>query len=180
MTSALASFATLLETLTKTFLLDPDFHPKQSKILRAVEAHQKSFTSLRRNLNEAYSEWLPSRSGTTKGLAYDDAVGSLNRLAQHLAGLRSGTQLQTELTKAHREGKLVLQATFNKNSRLVPSSTRDSFLGRDNRLDGGKGKMSEEEEEEVAVLAAAAAMFGDLVDDLGPPMEALAVCFFSP
>lgn len=168
MTSALDSFATLLETLTKTFLLDPDFHPKQSKLVRAVDAHQKSFVSLKRNLIEAHSEWLGTWSGVAKGVAYDDAVDSLNRLAQHLAGLRSCIQLQTELTKAHRAGKLVLQSGF-KTGRFRTSSNADSLLSR------GKSKPTEEEEA-VAVLTAAAAMFGDLVDDLGPPLEALAVC----
>ncbi|GJJ06194.1 hypothetical protein Clacol_000383 [Clathrus columnatus] len=172
MTSALNSFGTLLETLTKTFLLDPDFHPKQSKLLRAVEAHQKSFTSLKRNLSEAQSEWLGTFTGMTKALAYDDGVDSLNRLAQHLAGLRSCTQLQTELTKAHREGKIILQPGL-KNGRFIPSSTADTLLSKGGHSDNGKGKLSDEEEE-VALLTAAAAMFGDLVDDLGPPLEALA------
>ncbi|KAF8586723.1 hypothetical protein K439DRAFT_1340213 [Ramaria rubella] len=170
MISALDSFATLLQMLTRTFLLDPDFHPKQSKLLRAVEAHQKSFTSLKRNLKEAHSEWLFSPCWMySTGVAYDDAVDCLNRLAQHLGGLRSGTRLQADLIRAHHEGKLVLQQGLGNTKLFVPAGT---FGGRESN-NSGKKKASVEEDED-AMLAAAAAMFGDLMDDLGPPMNALA------
>ena len=171
MITALDSFATLLQVLTRSFLLDPAFHPKQTKLLRAVEAHQKSFTSLKRNLTEAHSEWRcsPRRMGSNSA-PYDDAVDSLNRLAQHLGGLRSGTRLQADLTKAHREGKVLLQLGVGNTRLFVPAGTSEFGASL-----SGTGKNKSNEDEEHAMLAAAAIMFGDLVDDLGPPMNALAV-----
>ncbi|KAF8504112.1 Fusaric acid resistance protein-like-domain-containing protein [Gautieria morchelliformis] len=176
MITALDSFATLLQMLTRTFLLDPDFHPKQSKLLRAVDAHQKSFTSLKRHLTEAHSEWLCSpRPLVATSAAYDDAVDCLNRLAQHLGGLRSGTRLQADLTRAHRDGKLVLQRGVGNTKLFVPagSKVKDWTPGTWNSRTPTKGKIAVDEDDE-AMLSAAASMFGDLVDDLGPPMIALA------
>lgn len=178
MVASLDSFATLLQMLTRTFLLDPDFHPNQPKLLRAVDAHQKSFTSLKRNLTEAHSEWLcsPCRKAAT-GVAYDDAVDCLNRLAQHLGGLRSGTRLQADLTRAHRDGKLVLQRGVGNTKLFVPSGSKvkDRSYGA-GKTKTVKGKFAVENDDD-AMLSAAASMFGDLVDDLGPPMHALAVRF---
>lgn len=177
MITALDSFATLLKVLTRTFLLDPDFHPKQSKLIRAVDAHQKSFTSLKRHLTEAHSEWLcsPRRNAATS-VAYDDAVDCLNRLAQHLGGLRSGTRLQADLTRAHRDGKLVLQRGAGNSKLFVPAGSK-LYEWTHSGSRTPKGKVPGEEDED-ALLSAAAAMFGDLVDELGPPMNALAVRFF--
>jgi hypothetical protein len=175
MTQTLDSFSTLLQILTKTFLLEEPLqhrHPSHDKLQQAVANHQSSFTSLKKNLAEASSE--RSFYGGTKediARAYEDAVGSLNRLAQHLNGLRSGTSLQYELTKAHGDGKVVLRnrkKKYDQGDFPSESSIRD-----------GKGKLSEEENEEKEeaniLLQAAAAMFGDLVDDLGPPLKALTV-----
>jgi hypothetical protein len=161
--------------LTNTFLLEEPLHqPSHQKLTRAVDNHQSSFTSLKKNLSEAHSEWFTggptSRDGSLK--AYEDAVDSLTRLAQHLNGLRSGTRLQYELTKAHRDGKVIL-----KNRPMIVRPHHDGDpqdLG-----DRGKGKIpdgdEEPEDEETVLLQEAAAMFGDLVDDLGPPLKALSV-----
>ena len=164
MVKTLDSFSTLLKLLTNTFLLEgPLHHPSQQRIQKAVSDHQASFTSLKKNLSEARSESLcggPSdRAGVGSvdwgtGRAYEDAVDSLNRLAQHLNGLRSGTRLQYELAKAYRDGTVAPQ--------------------------GGKGKdqsehASEAGDEAAVMLTAAASMFGDFVEELGPPLSALSV-----
>ncbi|KAJ3851066.1 hypothetical protein EV368DRAFT_74800 [Lentinula lateritia] len=189
MTKTLDSFSTLLGMLTDTFLLEEPLHPRsQGRIQRAVEAHQSSFTSLKKNLKEASSEWIfwgryrtPSSGAFTKlargsapirdpdndggrRRAYQDAVDSLNRLAQHLNGLRSGTRLQFELTQAgaverKARSKKTHGVTSSKTGPLVDVSLADSMV--------------EDYDEETAMLKAAAVMFGDLVDDLGPPMKAL-------
>ncbi|KAJ3996784.1 Fusaric acid resistance protein-like-domain-containing protein [Lentinula boryana] len=167
MMKTLDSFSTLLRMLTDTFLLEEPLHPRsQGRIQRAVEAHQSSFTSLKKNLKEADSEWIfwgHNDGGRKK--AYQDAVDSLNRLAQHLNGLRSGTRLQFELTQA---GAIEHKA---KGSRKAPGET-PSKLGQLVDVPSNDSAM-EEEDEETAILKAAAVMFGDLVDDLGPPMKAL-------
>ncbi|KJA19958.1 hypothetical protein HYPSUDRAFT_1093990 [Hypholoma sublateritium FD-334 SS-4] len=165
MTKTIDSFSTLLPKLTGIFLLEEDSKShivNLEKIQKAVEDHQNSFTSLQKNLREAKSEWaltgslgdegeldpatgFPLISG---GRAYEDTVDCLNRLAQHLNGLRSGTRLLYDLTKAglkHRAGT------------EHPSADHDEV-----HVDEGE-----------SMLKAAAEMFGDLVDELGPPMKAL-------
>ena len=100
--NSLNSFAVLLEMLTRTFLLEEDLHPQHSKLLRAVKDHESIFTSLKRSLSEAKSEWWNSRIQRSSE-AYDTTIGTVTRLAQHVGGLRSGLNLQREL--AHRGGK---------------------------------------------------------------------------
>ncbi|KIJ49293.1 hypothetical protein M422DRAFT_246382 [Sphaerobolus stellatus SS14] len=173
----------LLTTLTRTFLLDPDFDPKQSKLLRTVEDHQGTFTNLKRDLEKAHSEWLGvslvstavicgigSRRKAKKGEAYDDAVDCLNRLALHLAGLRSGTRIQAELTRKS-SGMGMLRKVSEESRKGKGNERRRSTSGSSER---GKERESEQEEED-ATLEAAASMFGDLVHGLGPRMSALAV-----
>ncbi|KAJ6616683.1 hypothetical protein B0H10DRAFT_2036570 [Mycena sp. CBHHK59/15] len=140
MTKTLDSFSTLLGLLTNAFLLEEGLQqPSHERLLKAVANHQNSFTSLKKNLKEAQSEWIRGALGGRRGRAYEDAVDSMNRLAQHLNGLRGGTRLQYELTKAG----------------------------------VGVPEQGDEDDEETAMLKAAAEMFGDLVDDLGPPLKAL-------
>lgn len=168
-TQTLGSFSTLLEVLTRTFLLESDLHPKHRKLLRAVEAHQASFTSLKRNLREARSEWCDRRIQSTSS-AYDSTVDSLTRLAQHLSGLRSGTSLQHELAQAMRDGVLPAKIPAGQQATPPNRDVRQTAVG------------SSAESDAERPLAAAATMFGSLVDDVGPPMTALAVslAYFSP
>ncbi|KAF5337644.1 hypothetical protein D9758_013030 [Tetrapyrgos nigripes] len=223
MVKTLDSFSTLLSMLTETFLLEPgaisNHRNSQGKIHRAVEAHQGSFTGLKKSLKEAKSEWLlwgrmrrpdwstvasrearirnsqqtdgygainhvgeDSMKGKGRRRAYEDAVDSLNRLGQHLNGLRSGTRLQYELTKAGivetkaaAKGKGhprksnaygdLSQSMHSHHSHYSTATTKTGLL-----VDVSIG---EEDDEETAILKTAAAMFGDLVDDLGPPLKAL-------
>ncbi|KAF9227087.1 hypothetical protein BS17DRAFT_861039 [Gyrodon lividus] len=169
MTKTLDSFSTLLGMVTNTFLLEePIRKPSHEKMQKAVENHQSSFTSLKKNLAEARSEWfgiLDEGDRVLSKQAYGDAVDSLTRLAQHLNGLRSGTRLQYELTKAQSEGKLVLRRSHE--------NAEDGYTSS-----GMKGKThyavaSQADDLEEALLRAAAEMFGDLVDDVGPPLKAL-------
>lgn len=174
-TKTLDSFSTLLQILTNTFLLEePLSQPSHGKLQTAVENHQASFTSLKKNLAEAYSEWrIAGPTGVNRNscaTAYQDAVDSLNRLAQHLNGLRSGTRLQYELAKAQCDGKIVLISRKLRGE--APRSDGDS-----------KGKtpdrnMNALESDGDYLLTEAADMFGDLVDDLGPPLKALSVSIY--
>ncbi|EIW83515.1 hypothetical protein CONPUDRAFT_81418 [Coniophora puteana RWD-64-598 SS2] len=187
MTKTLDSFSTLLEMLTSTFLLEEpaagtSHQPLQAheKLQKAVEAHQASFTSLKRILGEAESEWLGGLSGTHRARtrrAYEDAVASLTRLAQHLNGLRSGTRLQFELAKGERDGRIMLRRGANASMTASVASSVVGHGGGDRGHDGRSGpervSMMGTEDGEEALLQASADMFGDLVDDLGPPMKAL-------
>jgi hypothetical protein len=163
MTKTLDSFSTVLSMLTRTFLLEGEVHKKHhlEKMQKAVENHQSSFTSLKKSLSEARTEWVhrggEASDGNTGKQGYGDAVDSLNRLGQHLNGLRSGTRLQYDLTKAGVEVK---------NRRRGKRPTIPVAFD-----------VSTEDDEEKAMLKAAAVMFGDLVDELGPPLKALSVSF---
>ena len=100
---SLSSFATLLRILTKTFLLEEDLHLESETLLQAIKDHQSSFTSLKKSRDEAKSEWWNQRPSD----AYDAAVDSMTRLAQHIGGLRSGLRLEVEmsLTGNEHEGR---------------------------------------------------------------------------
>ncbi|KAJ1304721.1 hypothetical protein OPQ81_005859 [Rhizoctonia solani] len=154
MTKTLNSFSTLLQMLTNTFLLDEAQSFRRQTLIRAVEAHQKSFTSLKKVLAEARVERCDPRIQRTAKV-YDEAVLGLNHLAQHFGGLRSGTKLQFELIQARRETRGKSNSNgFEENGKVVD-------------IDG-------KEDEDAK---AAEAMFGSLVDDLGPPMKKLSqVC----
>ncbi|KAF7315965.1 ArAE-2 domain-containing protein [Mycena indigotica] len=145
MTKTLDSFSTLLGLLTNAFLLEEGLQqPSHERLMKAVSNHQSSFTSLKKSLKEAQSEWV--NGSATRTSAYEDAVDSMNRLAQHLNGLRGGTRLQYDLAKAGVIGKI--------------------------KQSNGKQKARMEDDESV-MLEAAAEMFGELVEDVGPPLKAL-------
>ncbi|KAH9170931.1 hypothetical protein EDB89DRAFT_2071384 [Lactarius sanguifluus] len=167
MVKTLDSFSTLLSLLTGTFLLDDEFfQPSQEKISKAVADHQAAFTGLKKNLDEARSERLcggpTTRSSRGSGDPYEDAVDSLTRLAQHLNGLRSGTSLQYDLAKAHRDGKVAIgrRPSYGKTFANVLETK-------------GKAVSNGRDDTEEIMLRAAAAMFGDLVGELESPLRAL-------
>lgn len=157
MVKTLDSFSTLLALLTGTFLLEDEFfQPSQDKISKAVADHQAAFTGLKKNLDEARSERLCGGPATRSSSdPYEVAVDSLTRLAQHLNGLRSGTTLQYDLARAHRDGKVAIR-------RRAKGKGAAASDGRD-------------DDTEDVMLRAAAAMFGDLVGELDSPLRALSV-----
>lgn len=165
MTKTLNSFSTLLKMLTGTFLLDPQTIRRQT-LLRAVEAHQKSFTSLKKVLAEARVEWCDPRIQRTAEV-YDDAVSGLNRLAQHFGGLRSGTKIQFELIQSRRKTR-------------GKSNSKDSPVGGNGKAasPGGAEPLGDGKDDEDALLNAAGAMFGSLIEDVESPMQALSVSEF--
>ncbi|KIP04140.1 hypothetical protein PHLGIDRAFT_93906 [Phlebiopsis gigantea 11061_1 CR5-6] len=176
MSQTLDSFATLLTMITETFLLEePLLRVTQEKIDKATKDHQASFTKLTKDLAEAQSERLVGGPGKPEamlsaatlslgdassrghlGQAYEDAIGSLNRLGQHLNGLRSGISVQFELVQASRDGKLLLRPKLS-DLAPEPSAATADLAG----------------DEDSALLQAAADAFGDLIEDLGPPLKAL-------
>ncbi|KAG8702606.1 hypothetical protein FRC09_004653 [Ceratobasidium sp. 395] len=155
MTKTLKSFSTLLQMLTGTFLLDPTTTSRK-KLRDAVDAHQKSFTSLKKVLAEARVEWCDPRIQRTAEV-YEEAVVGLNRLAQHFGGLRSGTKLQFELIQSRRKAR--------GKSRDDPNAEGPEAKGKQTTGDTAN--------EDEAVLRAAEAMFGSLLDDVDAPLKAL-------
>lgn len=151
--------------LTRMFLLEHEngsHITDMEKIQQAVENHQNSFTSLRKNLAEAKSEWVLTRAATETSYpfgvsggnlsgreSYEAAVDCLNRLGQHLNGLRSGTRLQCDLTQAR--------------TKYHPGKKQT------------KTESVVSDDDEPALLQAATAMFGDLMEELESPLQALSV-----
>jgi hypothetical protein len=153
MTTTLNSFSTLLKMLTSAFLLDEASPVRRQRLIKAVENHQKSFTSLKKVLAEARVERCDPRIQRTAKV-YDEAVLGLNHIAQHFGGLRSGTKLQFELIQSRRKSK--------------GKSNLKSFE------DNGKGiDINGQEEEDTNT---AESMFRSLVADLDSPMKKLSVC----
>lgn len=160
-TRTLDSFATLLDLLTRTFLIaQSDLAVSQNHLQRAINDHQASFTSLKNSLTESRGEWLVGGADTAQ--AYEDAVSCMNRLAQHLNGLRSGTRLQAELAQAARDGRV----TLGKNTLNTMKSNPT----------GGHSQKNEQSSDAVN-LQISAYIFSELIEDMGPPLKALSVRF---
>lgn len=177
MTKTLDSFSTILSLLTSTFLLeDESYQPSQEKISKAVAAHQATFTGLKKSLAEAQSERLYAGHNAGRGGdPYEDAVDSLTRLAQHLNGLRSGTSLQYDLVKAHRDAKVTVAIRRHSTHGGGGGVNKNAHALENAEL--AKGKMTSDGpgNAENVMLRAAAAMFGDLVGELDSPLRALSV-----
>ena len=162
MCKTLDSFSTLLSTLVCSFLLEEPPTKSREKLHQAVQNHQTSFTSLKSNLSDAKTEMV-SNSATLDTLpkAYEDAVDSMNRLGQHLNGLRSGSNFQYDITKKH--------PTLQERGRPGPSPPPVPMVTQ-----ASKGKAPAAfAEDETQLLNAAVDIFGDIVGELGPPLKAL-------
>lgn len=165
------SYATILDMLTSSFLLDAG-SKRMVQVMQAIEAHQNGFTKLKSNLDEARSEWIlnppdaPNSSNHRQGLShlYGEAVDSFNRLAQHLAGLRSGTKLQKDVTVLHRSQGM--GHGFSKRS--TTTEVPDGITPEDEDIE-------HEMRDEGASLASATLVFGDLLREIRSPMRALTV-----
>ncbi|GAA5865956.1 hypothetical protein JCM8547_002896 [Rhodosporidiobolus lusitaniae] len=102
-----SSYGTLVDTLTKTFLLETDFSVPSSLLQSSINTHQSTFTTLKTSLSQAKWEIFDSRiAGRPLTQAYDAAVASMTRLAQGLTGMRAGVEMQGEILRAREEGRL--------------------------------------------------------------------------
>lgn len=124
----LRGFSTLLRVLTKTFLLeDPsNFHFKSDRIKRAIDDHHDSFTSLKKNLEEAKLESLFDLRMRGQSAKYVEATDSLNRLAQHLTGLRSSCGLQHQIMATRRETQRELREQQEASSTVHAQGSNNS------------------------------------------------------
>ncbi|GMK57518.1 hypothetical protein CspeluHIS016_0403520 [Cutaneotrichosporon spelunceum] len=124
MTKTLDGFSTLLDILCSTFLLKQP-HAKENRmpLAQAVKAHGAAFKSLSANLAEAKHERVidPRMRGVKLEL-YDAALGSMGRLAQHLAAMRSSTRLQEALLHASRGGRINFEQVEKRSSHHVADS----------------------------------------------------------
>ncbi|KAI9271970.1 Fusaric acid resistance protein-like-domain-containing protein [Sporodiniella umbellata] len=123
--ASLASYRVLLKLLTKTFLLDdnlPEFKANNT-LQAAIQSHQASFSALQKSLKEAKLEtfWNSEIRGKTE--EYDQVVRSMQRLAQHMGGLRSSCGIQFEIMGSEAAQKYRQMARNNrmKNKRTLAS-----------------------------------------------------------
>lgn len=91
----------LLKLLTKSFLLDSDLpeFTANEHLQTAINSHRTSFTSLQSSLADAKREYYNLHIWK-HAEGYDTIVSSLQRLAQHVGGLRSSCGLQFEVVKS--------------------------------------------------------------------------------
>jgi hypothetical protein len=162
MHKTLDSFSTLLSTLVCSFLLEEPPTKSREKLHQAVQNHQTSFKSLKSNLSDAKTEMVPNpATPDTLSKAYEDAVDSMNRLAQHLNGLRSGSNFQYDLTKKYQ--------TRKGRGRAEPAPAPVPMVAQVSKGKGPEASI----EDESQLLNAAVDIFGDVVGELGPPLKAL-------
>lgn len=183
----LRGFSTLLRVLTKTFLLeDPsNFHFKSDRIKRAIDDHHDSFTSLKKNLEEAKLESLFDLRMRGMSAKYVEATDSLNRLAQHLTGLRSSCGLQHQIMAARREAQQAAREETQAQTQARyeaaddahpvkhrPASSRlaDMF---ESESDFGSHTGDSEQKAESSEGANDATAFEDFIASVGPHMRSL-------
>lgn len=177
----LRGFSTLLRVLTKTFLLeDPsNFHFKSDRIKRAIDDHHDSFTSLKKNLEEAKLESLFDLRMRGMSAKYVVATDSLNRLAQHLAGLRSSCGLQHQIMAARREAVRATREAAPDSSRAEhqESTSQDSTTARPTKSRPASTRLAHMFESEPALEPSSqngkANAFEDFIASVGPHMRSL-------
>ncbi|CAD6974670.1 unnamed protein product [Tilletia controversa] len=160
----LSGFSTLLKVLTKTFLLDDpsQFHYNSERIKRAIDSHHASFISLRKNLQEAKMEAFVDARMRHVSDRYVKAVESMNRLAQHLTGLRSSCGLQHQIMMDRRRNEMTNELGEDEDPFAdpvkQPGSEDSSYQRRKRGLD---------------TLQARASSFEHFAANIGPHMRSL-------
>ncbi|KAI8376126.1 Fusaric acid resistance protein-like-domain-containing protein [Radiomyces spectabilis] len=98
--ASLESVRVLLKLLTKTFLLDADLpeFTANTNLKNAITAHSSSFVALKVSLQDAKREFY-NLQVRQHAEGYEAIVSSLQRLAQHIGGLRSSCGLQFEVMR---------------------------------------------------------------------------------
>lgn len=124
----LDSFSTLLGLLVDTFLLIDESTPHTpANLAVAIKSHQDCFTKLKSTLSQSSYEFSSTNTSTTHR-SYDDAVGSMTKLAQGLTGMRSGCGMQWELIRAVQEEEGGAQGEEMEILELFRDKVGDSLL----------------------------------------------------
>ncbi|KAL9940673.1 hypothetical protein V8E36_000161 [Tilletia maclaganii] len=165
----LSGFSTLLKVLTKTFLLDDpsQFYYNSERIKRAIDNHHTSFISLRKNLQEARLEAPFDTRMRHVSDRYVKVVDSMNRLAQHLTGLRSSCGLQHQIMVDRKMG----EAAMNLNHQGKDSAIggEDPFADPVPSANGSQRKRKLGSD----TLEAHASSFEHFAANIGPHMRSL-------
>ncbi|GAN07622.1 conserved hypothetical protein [Mucor ambiguus] len=135
--SSLSSTRILLKLLTKTFLLDadlPEFTANKT-LETAFKTHRASFTALKPALKDASLEFYNlEMQYHAKG--YKTIVKSLERLAQHIGGLRSSCGLQVEVMQQTAATKLARGGYGAINNNSSDSSDMDNPVASSSTASG--------------------------------------------
>ncbi|TKY86727.1 hypothetical protein EX895_004367 [Sporisorium graminicola] len=172
----LRGFSTLLRVLTKTFLLeDPsNFHFKSDRIKRAIDDHHDSFTSLKKNLEEAKLESLFDLRMRGMNAKYVEATDSLNRLAQHLTGLRSSCGLQHQIMAARREAQQAAGEEVQAKTQAQPRPASTRLAGMfESESEFGSHTGDSVPQAKLSANADDTTAFEEFIASVGPHMRSL-------
>ncbi|KAH8916369.1 hypothetical protein BT69DRAFT_783971 [Atractiella rhizophila] len=130
----LDSFSTLLEMLTSTFLLSSTSY-SEPQLVKAIQNHNASFTSLKASFDLARMEFFDERTQDHLE-SYSKIISLMSELAQHLSGLRSGCTLQKDIMDAQMKGVIGEQSE--------PEDSGAGMSGRSERWLSEEQKLSNE------------------------------------
>ncbi|KAE8270183.1 hypothetical protein A4X09_0g2142 [Tilletia walkeri] len=171
----LSGFSTLLKVLTKTFLLDDpsQFHYNSERIKRAIDNHHASFISLRKNLEEARMEaFVDARMRHVSG-RYVKVVESMNRLAQHLTGLRSSCGLQHQIMVDRQWTEAANAGVEEEEGEEEEGEEGDPFADPVNQQQGSEDSSYQRRKLGSDTLQAHASSFEHFAANIGPHMRSL-------
>ncbi|KAK0522946.1 hypothetical protein OC842_006314 [Tilletia horrida] len=168
----LSGFSTLLKVLTKTFLLDDpsQFHYNSERIKRAIDNHHASFISLRKNLQEARMEAALDARVRHVSDRYIRVVDSMNRLAQHLTGLRSSCGLQHQIMVDRQQNEMASSYTNGQGAQVG-----DDPFANPRKSHGEQIGSQRERKIGSETLQAHASSFEHFASNIGPHMRSLVV-----
>ncbi|KAK0521272.1 hypothetical protein OC834_006724 [Tilletia horrida] len=166
----LSGFSTLLKVLTKTFLLDDpsQFHYNSERIKRAIDNHHASFISLRKNLQEARMEAALDARVRHVSDRYIRVVDSMNRLAQHLTGLRSSCGLQHQIMVDRQQNEMASSYTNGQGAQVG-----DDPFANPRKSHGEQIGSQRERKIGSETLQAHASSFEHFASNIGPHMRSL-------
>jgi hypothetical protein len=114
---------------------------------KAINSHRTSFTSLQASLHEAKREYF-NLDIWQHADGYDTIVSSLQRLAQHIGGLRSSCGLQFDVLKTTDKKKKPDYGTIPSNS-AIPINTKKKHYHV--KADDQRKKMEYELKQEISI-----------------------------
>lgn len=160
--ASLSSTKVLLKLLTKTFLLDADLpeFAANTTLETALKSHRTSFTSLKPALKEAKLEFYNlAMKKHVEG--YHKIVESLERLAQHVGGLKSSCGLQVEVM--HQTRPSYYGAIPPNSSSMQEKETYSLKAGPQRKKMENELKREKKDSQAAADAAAASTSYFDII-----------------
>ncbi|KAL7269959.1 hypothetical protein RUND412_007347 [Rhizina undulata] len=185
------TFSKMLSTITHSFLNGSEEELLQPEFKAASATYRTVFTSLLKNLGEAkYEHYV---KGTEKEYQFEkDLVQCMQRLAQHIGGLKSAATTQFDLLRQAQKHPWAQQEPIGISGDRQESSLVDPFTPPEHEahpflrasaaadeggdLDGEDGRSTHtaHNTRTQVVEPASVAIFEEFIYHLGPPMKSLA------